>query len=82
MAELLLPARPALYSLLGYIPYSGPQSAPLTLAAEFKRPTPLPARLQAVVVDGTVKPGALPLRASVLTANGEKEVIAGSLSNA
>lgn len=66
----------------GYIPYSGPQSCPLTLATEFKRPTPLPARLQAVVEDSSAKPGSLPLRASVLTANGEKEVIVGTLSNA
>jgi hypothetical protein len=71
------------YSILaGYIPYTGSQSSPLTLATEFKRPTPLPARLQAVVVDGSAKAGSLPLRASVLTANGEKEVIVGTLSNA
>lgn len=72
---------PGLLLLAGYIPYSGPQSAPLTFTTEFKRPTQLPAKLQAVV-DATAKPGQLPVKACVLTSNGEKEVIVGSLSNA
>lgn len=65
----------------GYIPYSGARANPLTFATEFKRPTPLPAKLQAVV-DAAAKPGQLPVKACVLTGNGEKEVIVGSLSSA
>ena len=65
----------------GYIPYSGPQCSPLTFATEFKRPTPLPAKLQAVV-DAAAEPGQLPVKACVLTGNGEKEVIVGTLSKA
>jgi hypothetical protein len=50
---------------------------PMTLATEFKRPTPLPARLQAVV-----SPDAAPkLQCAILTRNGEKEVIVGALKN-
>jgi hypothetical protein len=64
----------------GYIPYSGPQSCPLTFATEFKRPTPLPAKLQAVV-DASAVAGKLPVKACVLTGTGEKEVIVGTLSN-
>ncbi len=49
----------------------------MTLATEFKRPTPLPARLQAVV-----SPDAAPkLQCAILTRNGEKEVIVGALKN-
>jgi hypothetical protein len=65
----------------GYIPYSGAQAYPLTFATEFKRPTPLPAKLQAVV-DAAAKPGQLPVKACVLTGNGEKQVIVGTLTNA
>lgn len=72
----LLPLHPA-----GYIPYSGTQSYPITFSTEFKRPTPLPAKLQAVV-DSAAQPGSLPLKACVLTGNGEKEVIVGLLKNA
>lgn len=63
----------------GYIPYT---TYPLTFSTEFKRPTPLPAKLQAVVADGSAKPGSLPLQTCVLTSNGEKEVIVGLLSKA
>lgn len=64
----------------GYMPTGAQAGAPLTLATEFKRPTPLPAKLQAVV-DGAAAPGTgrLPLSCAVLTANGEKEVIVGQL---
>lgn len=65
----------------GYIPYSGPQSYPITFSTEFKRPTPLPAKLQAVV-DPAAQPGSLPLKACVLTGNGEKEVIVGLMKKA
>jgi hypothetical protein len=51
------------------------KSYPAVFDTEFKRPTPLPAKLQAVV-----SPAAQPaLQCAVLTANGEKDVILGRL---
>jgi len=44
-------------------------------ATEFKRPTMLPAKLQAFVC-----PGTKPLEAGVLTGDGSKDVIVGKLS--
>lgn len=53
----------------------GVKSFPATFETEFKRPTPLPANLQAVV-----SPAAQPqLQCAVLTGNGEKDVIVGRL---
>lgn len=51
------------------------KSYPAVFETEFKRPTPLPNKLQAVVY-----PSAQPqLQCGVLTANGEKDVIVGRL---
>jgi hypothetical protein len=51
------------------------KSYPAVFDTEFKRPTPLPAKLQAVV-SPTAQPA---LQCAVLTANGEKDVILGRL---
>lgn len=60
--------------------YAGARASyPLTLATEFKRPTPLPAKLQAVV-EGGATPGRLPLQCGVLSSGGDKDVIVGRLS--
>jgi hypothetical protein len=51
------------------------KSYPAVFETEFKRPTPLPAKLQAVVA-----PAAQPqLQCAVLTGNAEKDVILGRL---
>jgi hypothetical protein len=60
-----------MYAAAGYVA----KSYPAVFDTEFKRPTPLPAKLQAVV-----SPAAQPaLQCAVLTANGEKDVILGRL---
>ncbi|GBF87469.1 hypothetical protein Rsub_00180 [Raphidocelis subcapitata] len=54
-----------------------PSSYPAAFETEFKRPTALPAKLQAVAA-----PGSKPLQCAVLTGDGAKEVIVGRLAGA